>query len=479
MEQLDLVILGAGAAGMPAAAFAASGGRRVTLVEVADRIGGSLHLSSGQMSAAGTRLQAAKKIVDSPDRHFDDIMRISGGTANAELVRLAVDNAADTLHWLLDNGLEILPDHPIIHYGHEPYSVPRTYWGPEEGRSVLKVLAPQVEKAVSDGRIDLRLGTRLQGIRRDNGSGLVLTLESDKGRYEVAARDVIIATGGFSANPELFRELVEKPLYGGGWDYNRGDGLVAAVKAGGTIANRDHFLPTFAGVRDPDAHGGVTFATQTYPQFREPWELYVDGRGARFVREDDPSVDRRERALRELPGMRFWALFDDRIRREAPSFFLGAEWDTVARRFNKLPAYRCATSVSELAARIGADEATLAATIRAYNDAIVGNAPDPMGRQHRPLPIAEPPFYAVEHVGWSIVSFPGLGVNGKLQVVDGDGRPIPGLYAAGEVLGLGATSGNAFCGGMGVTPAMTFGRLLGTRLGQASVATAAAHPVHG
>src|SRR5690606_29421377 len=169
-------------------------------------------------------------------------------------------------------------DHPIIHYGHEPYSVPRTYWGPEEGRSVLKVLAPQVEKAVSDGRIDLRLGTRLQGIRRDNGSGLVLTFDSDKGRCEVAARDVIIATGGVSANPELFRELVEKPLYGGGWDYNRGDGLVAAVKAGGTIANRDHFLPTFAGVRDPDAHGGVTFATQTYPQFREPWELYVDGR---------------------------------------------------------------------------------------------------------------------------------------------------------------------------------------------------------
>lgn len=466
MEQLDLVILGAGAAGMPAAHFAALGGRRVTLVEVADRIGGSLHLSSGQMSAAGTRIQAAKNIADTPDDHFADVMRISGGTANADLVRLAVDNAADTLHWLLDNGLELLPEHPIIHYGHEPYSVPRTYWGPEEGRSILKVLAPLVNAAVEDGRIDLRLGTRLTGIRRNDGAGLVLTLRSPRGDYEVMAQDVIIATGGYSANPELFQELAGQPLYGGGWEHNRGDGLMAAVEAGGSIVNRDYFLPTFAGVADPDAHGGVNFATQTYPQFREPWELYVDPRGARFLREDEPSVDRRERALRDLPGMRFWALFDDRIRREAPSFFMIGDWDSISGRFNRLPAYRSAPTIAELADAIGADKETVAATIAAYNEAVFSNSPDPLGRQHRPLPLREPPFYAVEHLGWSIVSFAGLGVNARLQVTAADGTPIPGLYAAGEVLGLGATAGNAFVGGMGVTPAMTFGRLLGTRLSE-------------
>ncbi len=464
-ERCDLLIIGAGAAGMPAALFGSGDGRNVVLIDAADRIGGTFHLSSGQMSAAGTRVQAANGIVDSPQAHYDDIMRISRGTANPGIVKLATEHAADTLHWLLDNGLELLPDHPIIHYGHEPYSVPRTYWGPEEGRSVLAVLAPLIDAAVAEGRIDLRLETRLIALERTNGTGLRAVLDCAGTPSVIDADAIVLATGGYSANAELFPSLSSgQPLHGGGSPGSQGDGLLAAAAVGGTIINREAFLPTFAAVEDASAHGGMTFATQTYPQFRQPWEVYVDGAGDRFVREDDPSVDRRERALLALPNLQFWAIFDDRIRREAPPFFTLDAWEDVAPRFNREPAYRRADDVPTLAAAMAVDPAKLAHTLADYNAAIADGGPDPMGREHRPLPIIEPPFYAVRHFGWSIVGFAGLGVDDELRVIDASGDPIPGLFAAGEILGLAATSGNAFAGGMSVTPAMTFGRLLGQRL---------------
>ncbi len=113
--------------------------------------------------------------------------------------------------------------------------------------------------------------------------------------------------------------------------------------------------------------------------------------------------------------------------------------------------------------------ATLRATIEAYNRGVLDGTPDPLGRMHRPLPIAEPPFRAVRHFGWTIITFPGLGVDDRLRVIDGAGAPIPNLYAAGEILGFGATGGAAYTSGMSVTPAMTFGRLLGARLAARAV----------
>ena len=465
-EHADVLIVGAGAAGLPAAIFASRHGAKAVLADAAPVVGGTFHISSGQMSAAGTRLQAAKGIVDSPDEHFRDVMRISRGTANPTLVRLAVDHAAETLHWLLDLGLEVLPEHPVVHHGHEPYGVARTYWAAQEGRALLELLTAELAVRVEKYGLDVRLETRLRHLTRD-GVGLVATFDTPRGPCEIAARNVVLASGGYTADPELFSELsLGRPLHGGGWSFCKGDGLVAARALGATVSGQEHYLPTFAGVEEPGAHGGVTLATQTYPQFRQPWEIYVDQDGRRFVQEDEPSPDLRERALLAQPEMAFWALFDARIQREAPSFFLSAPWAEIARRFENGPNYRQADSLAELAQRIGADPEILATTVDDYNTAVLENRPDPLGRQHRPLPVAEAPFYAVRHLGWSIVGFAGLSVDDELRVTDAAGDPIPGLYAAGEVLGLGATSGNAFNGGMSVTPAMTFGRILGERLGR-------------
>lgn len=461
--EFDIIVVGAGAAGMPAALFASESGANVLLIEAADAIGGTFHLSSGQMSASGTRVQAEKGIQDDPDLHYADIMRINRNTANPDLVRLAVDNAADTLHWLLDNGFEVFPHHPIIHPGHEPYKTARTYWAPEGGMAVLKIMRPLVEAAVAAGKITVRTSTRLTSLLTENGAVTgVKVLDSEGASHDITAREVVLTTGGYTANPELFQELsMGHKRYGGGYAYCRGDGFLAATAIGAAKRGDDKFLPTFAGVAEPSAPGGYTSSTETYPEYRMPWEVYVDLKGRRWVREDEPSVDARERKLVELPEMRFWSIYDSGILRAAPPFIVNATPEEAAKRFETNPAYVKADTLEELAAKTGMDPVELKKTVDEFNEGVINGTPDPVGRKHRPLPIVEGPFYAIEQVGWSVVGFAGIAIDTDMRVLTEDGTPIPGLFAAGEVIGLGQTSGDAFCGGMSVTPAMTFGRLLG------------------
>ena len=101
-RRLDLLVIGAGTAGLPSVIFAAKRGASVLVIDAAPQIGGTLLLSSGQMSAAGTQLQREKGISDSPREHFDDLMRISWGTIDPVIARLAVDHAAATFDWLME-----------------------------------------------------------------------------------------------------------------------------------------------------------------------------------------------------------------------------------------------------------------------------------------------------------------------------------------------------------------------------------------
>ena len=85
-----------------------------------------------------------------------------------------------------------------------------------------------------------------------------------------------------------------------------------------------------------------------------------------------------------------------------------------------------------------------------------------------PLPVTRAPFYAIRMQGTQILTFAGLGIDTQLRVIREDGAPIENLYAAGEVIGAGATTGNALVNGMALTPALTFGRMIGQRLPVAS-----------
>lgn len=461
----DLIVVGGGSAGLPAAIFAARRGARVMLVDHADRLGGSLWVATGQMSAAGTRLQRDRGIVDTPDLHFEDVMRISRGTANAGLVRLAVDNAADTFDWLMDEGFAPLPEHPVAGFGHEPYRVPRYYWGEQGGLSVKDVLVPIVEELAAAGRITVRLEHDVTALRTDSdGSVTGVRLRTPSGGIEdVPARAVVLACGGYAGDPETFERLNGTPQYNAlPWHGSRGAGLRLGESVGGYARGAENRFVNFGTLFDTDRFPARPVGRiEHFPERRQPWEIYVNAAGQRFVREDIDSVDAREMALFHQPGNRYWIVFDARMLREAPPIVQGWTREQVIEAFARGgPSFLTADSLAELADKAGIDRAGLAASVAGFNYGVqTGN--DFFGRRHHPLPIAEAPFHAIRMQASAISSTIGLAVDDRLRVIRPDGSPIGNLYAAGEILGSSQTMGQAACGGMMVTPAMTFGRLLG------------------
>lgn len=473
-EPWDIIIIGAGTAGMPAAIFASQRGARVLVLEAAPEVGGTLHLSAGQMSAAGSRLQKQKGIDDTPDEHYEDCMRISNNSADPVLVRLTVDNAADTLDWLQDIGTEILPEHPVLAQGHEAYRKPRYYWGPEGGRSLLNSIAPAFEKEIANGGVTLELETEATGLLQDDNGAVcgIRARGKDGAKTEYRGHNVLLASGGHAANVEMFGDLTGVPLYGNGaYPYSQGGGITMGKSVGGWTRGKENYICAFNVVLEKDEIGSPLLARIiSMPHARMPWEIFVNVHGKRFVQEDHESVDHREHMLMDQPDMRCWSIFDDVIANEAPDYLVSPDvphprrWtkEEMFGAFGKYASMHKADSLDELAAVAGIDASALNATVAEYNAALGGA--DPLGREHRPRPIEKGPFYAIRIQGSSISSVVGLAVNSKLQVIDADKRPIAGLYAAGELLGGGQTMGNAAVGGMMVMPAMTFGRLLGQRM---------------
>jgi fumarate reductase flavoprotein subunit len=467
MADWDVVVAGGGTAGMSLAIFAAQRGAKVLVIERNAKLGGTLHMSSGQLSAAGTRLQQRRAIHDTPQMHFDDAMRIAHGKADAKYLRRVVDHCADTLHWLLDGGFEVMPEHPIVYLAHEPYTTPRTYFGPRKALGILAAMQPMYETQERAGRIKTLLGTQVAGlIRHDSAGVLGVRFRDETGATgEATAKNTVLATGGYARHADRFRRWTNGyPLHSWGYEHARGDGHQLGLDIGGVLRHGDKFLCTFAGIRNPKDPAQVNVLTHLTPQLRSPWEIYVNLEGRRFVREDHPSVDARERALLGQPDMSFWAMYDDGIVGAAPKpFFFGLTPEELAKTWNDHPSFRRADTLTELADACGLDAAALTRSIHDYNAAVARGHDAQFGREHLPKFLGNPPYYAVLHHGLSVCGWAGLDTDDDLRVLDARGGVIPNLYAVGETLGFGRANGDAFVGGMGLQPALTMGRWLGQR----------------
>lgn len=467
-RRYDYVIVGAGTAGIPAAIFASRRGAQVLLIDAAESVGGTLHLANGQIAAGGTRLQKAKGIRDTADLHFDDIMRLSNGLADAAVMRQTADHAPTTVDWLLDGGLTPLPDHPVTgdSPGRPAYATPRYLWGANAGRDLLAVVARELQPEIESGRVTVRLNTRVSDLLTDPAGGVIGVVAATGGETHVfRGRHIVLATGGYAMNPTLFRALVGHPAYAGGsYPTNQGDGLVMARKLSAALRGQAlHRAGTGSILTGEEFPARVYARFNTTPQERMPWEIWVDDGGRRFIREDEPETNARARAVVGLANLRYAVVFDQTIFDRSPVGVPRWTKETMIEHFGVHPMFHRADTIEALARAARIDAAGLSATIADYNRAVESGA-DSLGRVHMPLPIATPPFYAVTHLGHSATSSTGLSVDAQLRVLREDGSVIPNLYAAGEVLGSGATLGDAFVPGMMLTPALVLGRLLGERL---------------
>ena len=478
-DQYDAIIVGGGTAGLPAAIFAAKRGGRVLVIEAASVIGGTLFLSSAQMSAAGTKLQKSKGITeDSPQSHYDDIMRISNNTADPDILRLATQNAAGAFDWLMDNGLEVYPEHPVTGTTHEPYSHARYAWSPKFGIGVLEIFEKKLEPLIESGAVTIKVNTEATELIQDD-SGTVIgvgTINADGKSERFMGRNVVLTSGGYASNAEMFEELEGAVDYSDvSYPYSQGAGITLGQSVGGYVRYGENHLPTFGAIlADEDYPAPMVAVFRHFPGNRPPWEIIVDADGKRFLQEDIPSHAAYEEALLEQPGEQCWLVWDEEIYSQAPQAVSGGFMGMMPREdvpeaFNRGDHnFYKADTVEELAAKMGISADGLSSTVAKYNRS-VETGEDELGRTHMPLPIEKPPFYGVRLQSWSLTTFAGIAVNKDLEIIKQDGTPVGNLYAAGELLGTGATSGRAICGGMLVTPAITFGKLLGEQILQFEV----------
>ncbi len=462
----DIICVGAGSAGLPLAIQAAGRNAKILQIDADSRVGGTLYWSSGQISAAGSRLQREHGIADSPDEHYADAQRIAHDTIDPVVLRLFVDNAAGLLDWLMDLGFKSAPGTPVAGEAHEPYRTRRYQWGTQAALSILDVLRPVHEKLVKDGKIDLRLSHRMRKLTTDhNGAVNGVEVEAPGGKVlTFRGRNVVLATGGYACGPEVWAELTPQyPLCSYANPYARGDGILAARELGARIDGSEKYLNTFAGVLDrpDDPRSGIFMLLS--PNRRSVWEIFIDAAGKRFMREDHPSIDYRERALLRQSGTAMTVLFDEGILQNAPALFAMPPADLRA-RFGNHPNFLKADTLDELARQLGVPAANLKTTVTSYNEAVATQHDAAFGRHFLIREIATPPFYAVRGQGITVVSPAGVVVDSDLRVLRTDGQPVVNLYAAGEVLGFTRGSGNAFVGGLSLTPALTFGKLLGERI---------------
>lgn len=466
-ESFDVIVIGAGTAGLPCAIAAAEGGARVLVLEKESRIGGTLHYTGGHMSAAGAVRQREKGIEDTPAAHLADINRISRSTAREDLVSIQVENAARTIDWLDERGFNFAPETPRIIYGHEPYETARTYYGPDAGVSVLEVLEAELERVRVSADLEVATNSPVIGLERDGQEWEVSALY--RGRDATfRARSVVLATGGFGGDAELFEELEGGSLVSAASPASTGDGIYLAQGLGAGLQGDGTYLPTFGGLPDSKNPGRANWSErQVLTSDRDPLEIYVNRDGERWIAEDEPSIDTKERALVGIPGRVFWTVFDDAMLDASTgksAMILGREPDDVRKLAESHAGVHSAETVEELAELAGIDPSGLAQSIQKYNEFVESGTDSDFGRASLRMPLVKAPFYAIENHAITLITFTGLDIDEEFRVRTEEGDPINDLYAIGEVIGAGATCGNSFCSGMMVTPALTFGRLLGDRL---------------
>lgn len=473
-DQYDVIIIGGGTAGLPAAIFAAERGGRVLIIEAAATIGGTLFLSSAQMSAAGTKLQKSKGITgDSWQSHYDDVMRISNNTADPDILRLATQNAAGAFDWLMDNGLEVYPEHPVTGTTHEPYSHARYAWSPKVGMALIEIFETKLEPHIQSGLVTIKTSTEATEIltnSRGDATG-VATVNADDESEKFMGKNVVLTSGGYASNAQMFEELEGAIDYSDvSYPYSQGDGIKLGQSVGGYVRYGENHLPLWGAILSDDEFPSTMAAVaRHFPGDRPPWEIIVDANGKRFLKEDVLSHAAYEEALVEQPGEQCWAVWDHEIHTKAPKYIMTgfgtmAEED-IPDAFNEgWTNFYKADTLAELAEKMGISVDGLAQTVSKYNTSVETGVDEDFSRTHMPLPIEKGPYYGINMRSWFLTTTAGLAVDKDLQIIRQDGSTVGNLYAAGEILGTGATSGRAICGGMLVTPAVTFGKLLGERI---------------
>lgn len=483
-EGPNIVVIGAGIAGLSAALTAREAGASVTVLERAprDERGGNTRFSNAAMRAVYEGVDDIAKLVPdlsegerartdfgryTRDEYLDDMAQVTHYRTDPGLAELLVDHSAETLRWLKANGVKFLPLydwHPKLPDGTIKFSGGSAVeaWGAGEG--IVQALFDTAEKR----GIAIRYETRAMALV-ENESGICgVDVRGHRRRLTIPCDAVVMACGGFEANAEWRTRYL-----GPGWElakvrgsrFNTGDGLRMALDVG--AMSHGHWSGCHAASWDlnaPDVNElefGTVFKRDDFM-----YGILVNASGERFADEGSDvralTYAKLGRAILAQPGQFAWQVFDNKA-----LSLLHGEYR------NRRSARATANTLEELAGKLeGVDPAGFLATVAAYNQAVRHEMPfnpaikDGRGTVGLSVPksnwattIDEPPFEAYGVTCGITFTFGGVKIDLAGRVIDVDGRTIPGLYAAGEMVG-GLFYFN-YPGGAGLTSAAVFGRIAG------------------
>jgi len=461
LPDADVIIIGSGIAGLSAALEAGANGRSVLVVD-ANSVGGGHAVKAGGFALVGTPLQEKRGYRDSPEIAERDLLAW-GEDADPDWVRRYVNASRTEVHdWLTAFGVRwgFILDTP-------EHSVPRFHFA---NGSALNVVVPLMRAAYAQANLEFRWNTEavallsgpggVRGVRvRDLRTGL---------SSELQAPAVIIATGGWQSDLDFVRRNwrgdVPAParLYAGAGYFATGSGIRLGTEAGAATARMDRQVTFTTGLPDPrDPTGNRALLSQN------PSAIWVDSNGRRFISETAPSKEADDTILKLAPATH-WLVFDAdgmKTLRVRDGVWLGNPGGIEP--LKSLGLIRQADSIPALAEAAGLPAPALAATVDRWNAAVqAGNDADfgrfsPGQPDKAARPIGKAPFYAMQLFPMTRKSMGGLAIDADTRVVDEAGRPIRGLYAAGEVTGVAGINGSYGGEGTFLGPSVYLGRLAG------------------
>ncbi len=482
VKEADVVIVGAGGAGLSAAIAAADeGAESIIIVEKLGKTGGSLNFTSGSMSGAETIIQELDGITDTKESYIEDILSNGADLGDRELIEIFVDEDVDAIQWLWDHGLseytfsEQNGLKSVFAPEHQLYSIQRTYkpkaMDPANYKSAVHEILDKEVAAYKNITIDYYTEvTDLLG----NENGQVLTAvgynsDSQKTVCYEAKKGIIMATGGYSGNPKMMGQYAkhgDKYLVGGA-DSADGKGIRIMQTVGAAVdQDKLSYIPTFPmGLEYAEGKGAIGDVYM--------WKaggIYVNQEGKRFINETLDEVVPRETALEEQTNAVQYNIFTDKIIEDLKAGNAAFMWEYYYEPEQGIghKLVQSADTLEELAQIIGVPADALVETVNTYNAAVESGKTDEFGRDFSGAPTAYSvavnkiegdKYYAVPIKALVVMTLGGVTINKDMQVVDESGSPIPGLYAAGEVVG--GIWGKFVSGGTGVMGPVAFGRITG------------------
>ncbi|MDQ6906843.1 MAG: FAD-dependent tricarballylate dehydrogenase TcuA [Chloroflexota bacterium] len=488
-EWYDVVVVGSGNAGFCAAQAAREHTARVLIVEKAPHAwaGGNSYFTAGATRTTFATLDDLRPILDDltdeqaahielppymPEQFMADMVRVTDGRCDRALASILVNDAAAVVRWMHAKGVRWK-----LMYERQSFQVAgkSRFFGNlplgtvGEGKGLI---AQHTAAALASG-IEIRYDRPVVGLLRDAGGAVTgVAVDGPDGRAEIAAGAVVLASGGFEADPQR-----RAAYLGPNWDvakvrgtpYNTGEVLQMALDAGAQPYGHwsgCHAIQWDAGAPPTgDREIAHRFSKQSYPI-----GIVVNRNAARFL---DEGADFRNYTyakygaeILKQPGAIAWQLFDAKT---APLLRQDEYTAPGVARSE-------AATIRDLAASLGLDPDALEETVSAFNAAIqpgdfnpaikdgkrtVGITPP---KSNWALPLDMPPYLAFAVTCGITFTFGGVKVDDGARVLDRADRPIPGLHAAGELVG-GLFFSN-YPGGSGLTSGAVFGRRAGTSAGQ-------------